>query len=259
MLTVEAKDTYVGSWRSSALSGSVSAPMHPAVAPELTQAPSQAPVQQHIATPEKLTSLYSTEVSLLLESLHHEIVYAHYFVRQQSSHTAVGSDFYPSLPDAPTLAKYVPNTERTEVPLANSPLVVSQQETSPVLVNDLLDENTRLRRELEALRRDPMPPAIPQPSAMMSSGANSLGRVPTISNPTPPTIQQQISRPQQQTAVGHNPPSSQHTKYVCCGGCRQWLAAPRDANLVYCAQCQCVNDCSMVSWKYCVKIWFWYV
>jgi LSD1 subclass zinc finger protein len=34
-------------------------------------------------------------------------------------------------------------------------------------------------------------------------------------------------------------------KYVCCGGCRQWLMAPRDAVYVVCAQCDSINNCNL--------------
>jgi LSD1 subclass zinc finger protein len=47
-----------------------------------------------------------------------------------------------------------------------------------------------------------------------------------------------------QATAATNP---QTQKYVCCGGCKQWLSAPRDANLVYCPGCEAVNDCSLVS------------
>lgn len=46
-----------------------------------------------------------------------------------------------------------------------------------------------------------------------------------------------------ETSAATNP---QTQKYVCCGSCKQWLAAPRDANLVYCPGCEAVNDCSLV-------------
>jgi hypothetical protein len=52
-------------------------------------------------------------------------------------------------------------------------------------------------------------------------------------------------------------------KYVCCGGCRQWLLAPKDAvvryflcvcfmcltvllQLVACSNCDVINNCSLV-------------
>jgi LSD1 subclass zinc finger protein len=44
-------------------------------------------------------------------------------------------------------------------------------------------------------------------------------------------------------------PPKQGVKYVCCGGCRQWLLAPRDAVYVACGSCQAVNNCNLVSNK----------
>jgi len=37
--------------------------------------------------------------------------------------------------------------------------------------------------------------------------------------------------------------SNGQTKYLCCGGCRQWLMSPVDAELVYCPTCHNVNRC----------------
>lgn len=37
--------------------------------------------------------------------------------------------------------------------------------------------------------------------------------------------------------------AANQTKYLCCGGCRQWLSCPFDAELVYCPTCQSVNSC----------------
>ena len=34
-------------------------------------------------------------------------------------------------------------------------------------------------------------------------------------------------------------------KYVCCGGCRQWLMAPRDAQFVVCSTCESINNCNL--------------
>ena len=36
-------------------------------------------------------------------------------------------------------------------------------------------------------------------------------------------------------------------KYVCCGGCRQWLVAPRTAVYVVCTQCESVNNCNIAT------------
>lgn len=40
-------------------------------------------------------------------------------------------------------------------------------------------------------------------------------------------------------------PPEKGVKYVCCGGCRQWLMAPRDAVYVVCAQCDSINNCNL--------------
>ncbi len=40
-------------------------------------------------------------------------------------------------------------------------------------------------------------------------------------------------------------PPKQGEKYVCCGGCRQWLVAPRDAVYVACVSCQAINNCNL--------------
>jgi LSD1 subclass zinc finger protein len=42
------------------------------------------------------------------------------------------------------------------------------------------------------------------------------------------------------------PPPQRGVKYICCGACRQWLLAPRDAVYVVCSKCQSVNNCNLV-------------
>lgn len=41
-------------------------------------------------------------------------------------------------------------------------------------------------------------------------------------------------------------PPEKGVKYVCCGGCRQWLMAPRDAVYVVCSTCEAINNCNLV-------------
>lgn len=70
--------------------------------------------------------------------------------------------------------------------------------------------------------------------------------------------QQQIQRPNavpaqtaaqvgttQQNPVQSQQQTQQQMKYVCCGNCRQWLSAPRDATYVYCPGCEAVNNCAL--------------
>jgi LSD1 subclass zinc finger protein len=40
-------------------------------------------------------------------------------------------------------------------------------------------------------------------------------------------------------------PPEKGVKYVCCGGCRQWLMAPRDAVYVVCSTCDSINNCNL--------------
>ncbi len=43
------------------------------------------------------------------------------------------------------------------------------------------------------------------------------------------------------------PTNDTTVKYVCCGGCRQWLVAPKTALYVVCSRCDAVNNCNIPS------------
>jgi LSD1 subclass zinc finger protein len=42
-------------------------------------------------------------------------------------------------------------------------------------------------------------------------------------------------------------PPREGVKYVCCGSCRQWLLAPKDAMLVACSRCEAINNCALLN------------
>ena len=60
-----------------------------------------------------------------------------------------------------------------------------------------------------------------------------------ISPPPPPP-------PLTSTLSDTTKPPEKGVKYVCCGGCRQWLMAPREAVYVVCSTCDSINNCNLV-------------
>lgn len=106
------------------------------------------------------------------------------------------------------------------------------EQQSNSLVDELLEENTRLSSEISHLK------------FLLSQQTAS----------TPQTQQQQQSQQhaqqhQQHTGVQINDtsrPPAAGVKYVCCGACRQWLLSPKDAVYVVCSRCEAVNNCQLV-------------
>ena len=51
------------------------------------------------------------------------------------------------------------------------------------------------------------------------------------------------------TTINTNTPQSNPpqpgTKHVCCGHCRKWLLVPIAANLIFCPNCERVNNCAL--------------
>jgi LSD1 subclass zinc finger protein len=120
-------------------------------------------------------------------------------------------------------------------------------------MSDLVQENLRLQQQLQALQDS------------MAAGASSLVSPQQLhlqAEEERRLIQQQSQIQQQQEAyMAHQQAHRQRQqqqqqatstagdgslKYVCCGNCRQWLSAPKDAVYVYCPGCQAVNNCAMV-------------
>ena len=145
----------------------------------------------------------------------------------------------------------------TNTAVTGSVATATAASMSPTLVNDLLDENARLKRQLEDLQA--------QMNHRLGSVApqQNLGPVITgLSTSDSMTARNQTARLDfddwifpdivfilslfsngvaniclfSGTEVAANGTNNQ--KYVCCGGCRQWLAAPKDAKLVFCPGCQ---------------------
>lgn len=62
----------------------------------------------------------------------------------------------------------------------------------------------------------------------------------------PPALHTSVENPATGITVNDTTmPPREGVKYVCCGGCRQWLLAPRDAVYVACGTCQAINNCNL--------------
>lgn len=122
------------------------------------------------------------------------------------------------------------------------------------LIHDLMMENARLAEENARLLREKAASdqaAARSPATSSSSSSTTSYHGPTIVSGPPlsyaPTsaVGSHLSAPAQGVRIsGSTPPAQREgVKYVCCGTCRQWLLAPRDATYVFCPQCRCINNC----------------
>lgn len=136
---------------------------------------------------------------------------------------------YPILPDIervslpPPSSSLSTNTVYGGLVHQSQPQTVQERVNPTVesnLVQELLQENSRLTEEVASLKRK-----LTQQQ---------------------PTQQSQQSATQQQQPASDTSSSSERVKYVCCGHCRQWLRAHGDAVLVRCTFCDAVNNCSLV-------------
>eukprot|EP00981_Chlorochromonas_danica_P007070 scaffold1537_cov162-Ochromonas_danica.AAC.28 len=140
---------------------------------------------------------------------------------------------YPTLPDIERVSLPPPSSVSTNTvygglvhqPRQLAPPQVAHGSVNPAvesnLVQELLQENSRLTEEVAALKRK-------------------------LTQQLPAQQQQQQSATQQQQTTSDTSSSSERVKYVCCGHCRQWLKAHGDAVLVRCTFCDAVNNCSLV-------------
>jgi LSD1 subclass zinc finger protein len=121
----------------------------------------------------------------------------------------------------------------------------SSSAASNCLLDDLLRENTRLSEEVSQLRQ-----ALAQ--SMPSNGQRQLNTVQQsqlIQTPQQQLHPTTINQQQQATGVSisdTSAPPAAGVKYVCCGSCRQWLLAPKQAVYVVCSGCDAVNNCNLV-------------
>lgn len=105
---------------------------------------------------------------------------------------------------------------------------VEQAATSNHLIDELLQENSRLTEEVQSLRR------------LVAHQQSNVAA--TTTGPRQNLAQSPATG--QQVADTTNPPAA-GVKYVCCGACRQWLLAPKEATYVVCSRCQAVNNCAL--------------
>ena len=80
---------------------------------------------------------------------------------------------------------------------------------------------------------------------MQQQIANSTVRVATSPAPAALATPANGVLTRNPTEIGQNVVQQPGMKYVCCGGCRQWLLAPSSATLVHCAGCHSINNCAL--------------
>jgi LSD1 subclass zinc finger protein len=121
-------------------------------------------------------------------------------------------------------------------------------------MSQLLNENLRLQQQLQTLRTSessaPLVDERQEIEALQRSMNYTLSPHPLYNTQQQPQTQQVRSPPpvQQQHQEGlaqQTASQTQALKYVCCGNCRQWLSAPREATYVYCPGCEAVNNCAI--------------
>lgn len=105
-----------------------------------------------------------------------------------------------------------------------------------VLINDLINENARLQRQLEDLRTA-MAATVSAPASEATASDLRIQQGTILSiQPPAPQLQQN----------GNANSSASRSKYIRCGSCQNWLMSPQAAVMVYCPICKVVNDCSRV-------------
>ena len=93
----------------------------------------------------------------------------------------------------------------------------SPQHADNTLIYNLIGENARLARENQLLKQ--------------RIESHGLSVAPDVGD----MVMERMRSPP--------PPPVEGVKYVCCGRCRQWLRAPKEAVYVYCSSCDAVNNC----------------
>ena len=117
------------------------------------------------------------------------------------------------------------------------------------LIQQLREENQQLQNEVLRLRHHQQESGSTTPTVSSSSSLQTQTNTAWSQSQSQPqqsllsstTTQQQQEYVTWNNATLSSPP--QELKYVCCGNCRTWLRAPRNALMVYCPTCQVVNNC----------------
>eukprot|EP01032_Pedospumella_encystans_P019914 gene19914-22633_t len=105
----------------------------------------------------------------------------------------------------------------------------TEASAAPDLISDLVTENSRLADEVANLRR------------ILHQQQQQQFQQQQLSSQS---ASQSMSVTGVQITDATRPPEK-GVKYVCCGGCRQWLVAPRDAQFVVCSTCESINNCNL--------------
>lgn len=172
----------------------------------------------------------------------------------------VSAPMYPSLPSL----KIDTDVRTQDTRTASTVRLATDAVGNEKLVQELLEENAKLSREVNDLRAslrvlvEDEAGSIPEATAASATaGAGSSSRTASYqhvasydSDTSSEAEEQKTSQALAHSGAGVQPAATQRAetrlKYVCCGSCSQWLQAPVDKTFVYCPQCGSVNDCSSV-------------
>jgi hypothetical protein len=123
-----------------------------------------------------------------------------------------------------------PHVQQRTTPATQSAATSQESFSQSNLVDELLQENSRLTQEVQHLRS-----LVAREQQTQSQLQNQQ-----------PTNYMAARSPITGTQVSDttNPPAA-GVKYVCCGACRQWLLAPTEVSYVVCSRCQAVNNCNL--------------
>lgn len=122
------------------------------------------------------------------------------------------------------------HVQQRTTPATQSAATSQESLSQSNLVDELLQENSRLTQEVQHLRS-----LVAREQQTQSQLQNQQ-----------PTNYMAARSPITGTQVSDttNPPAA-GVKYVCCGACRQWLLAPTEVSYVVCSRCQAVNNCNL--------------
>lgn len=142
-----------------------------------------------------------------------------------------------------------PMPSATNIPTTASRPVTQSSSSQQITVDasfieELVAENTRLTNEVEDLRKIIQMQEQQLQERMSAMPARSS--VPLYpQSPGVPLSSSAYNPSSGVTTINTVPPPQAGTKNVCCGHCRKWLLVPAEANLIFCPNCERVNNCSL--------------
>jgi hypothetical protein len=146
------------------------------------------------------------------------------------------------------------STIAIDAPPSSEVVTTSSDYDSTALVDELVNEISRLQMENDSLRitmtqSDHMlavSSSQGQKQSQMQIQRQSQKKSQVQKKSQTQKSQSQVNNTQTQSNTGTRGSAEATQKYVCCGRCHQWLLAPKEAMMVVCVTCQAVNNCNLV-------------